>query len=195
MEKVFKKLIDSFQDSDFKTLPFDDEELENTPKRLAKMYTNEIFRGLNEDPKKYLNENTVFNSEYTQGILGVFDIDFSSTCAHHLLPFIGKVSFAYLPDKKIVGISKIPRFIDCFAKRPQLQERLTQQIVDCFQENVQSRGCIAVIEAKHLCMTTRGVKIPDAITVTSFCSGVFLKESIIRQEFFSLLGNSRLKNV
>ncbi|MGI6453858.1 MAG: GTP cyclohydrolase I FolE [Syntrophomonadaceae bacterium] len=160
------------------------EGLVDTPKRVARMY-EEIFSGLDSDPKDLL---TVSFSEYHDELVLVRDIPLYSMCEHHLLPFYGQAHVAYIPKGgKIVGISKLARVVDAFAKRPQLQERLTSQIADCIFEALNPFGVAVVIQAEHMCMTMRGIKKPGAQTVTSAVRGVFETSSRTRSELLTLL--------
>lgn len=171
------------------------EGLLETPHRVAKMY-NEIFGGYDIDPANFLKK--VFeddagiedfdesNPDYNQGMVIVRDIAFYSHCEHHMVPFFGKVHVGYIPGKKVVGLSKIARVVDAYARRLQIQERLTKQIADILWEELDPQGVIVVIEAEHLCMKMRGIKNPCADTVTSAVRGIF-KEYPTRQEFFQLM--------
>ena len=158
--------------------------IKETPKRVAKMYS-EIFSGLTEDPHKVLGK--VFKEEFDELVL-IKDIPFYSMCEHHLLPFYGKAHIAYLPDgNKVVGISKIARLVDVFAKRPQLQERITNQIADTIMETLTPQGTMVVIEAEHLCMIMRGIKKPGTKIVTSAMRGIFLRDIRTRTEALNLI--------
>ncbi|MDW7674849.1 MAG: GTP cyclohydrolase I FolE [Bacillota bacterium] len=160
------------------------EGLVDTPKRVARMY-EEIFCGLNQDPSQHLE--IVFTEEHEEMVL-VKDIPIYSMCEHHLLPFYGKAHIAYIPKKgKITGLSKLARVVEGFAKRPQLQERLTSQIADAVMKALDPRGVIAVIEAEHMCMTMRGVKKPGSATLTSAVRGIFKTNEATRAEAFSLI--------
>lgn len=173
-------------------LDLNDEHLKDTPKRIAKMY-KELFCGICEPAEP--NFRTFTNPGYNEMI--IVQGDFSSTCSHHLLPFIGKFYFAYIPKKKVCGLSKIPRVVEFFARRPQLQERLTQQIIQYLDKKLESRGCMLVIKAKHYCEILRGVKQREdsASTITSAVTGEFFKpdpkKGNPRAEFLSLIN---LKN-
>ncbi|MCX5751588.1 MAG: GTP cyclohydrolase I FolE [Candidatus Saganbacteria bacterium] len=162
------------------------EGLKNTPARVAKMYA-EIFAGIGKDPGK---EATVFHQEEHEELVIVKDIPFYSICEHHLVPFIGKAHVAYIPTKgKVTGLSKLVRVVDGFAKRPQVQERLTSQIADTLMERLTPRGVMVVIEAEHLCMSMRGVKKPGSVTITSAVRGVFQKNAKTRAEAMTLINN------
>ncbi len=162
----------------------DREGLVETPKRVAAMY-EEIFSGINDDPKKHVK---VFSEKDNDEIVVVRDIPMYSMCEHHLLPFIGKAHIAYIPsDGKVIGLSKLARIVDLFAKRPQLQERLTSQIADFLEEELQPLGIAVVVEAQHLCMTMRGAKAAGSATKTSALRGVAKKDARTRAEIMSLL--------
>lgn len=158
---------------------FDEESLQNTPKRI-KRFMEEWERN------KEFNFTTFDNPNYDQMVI-LKDIDFYSLCEHHLLPFYGKAHIGYIPDKKICGISKLARVVDKFASKPQLQERLTQEIADFIEEKLQPQGVMVVIEGIHLCMRMRGVKKPNSVMVTSAIKGVFKKQDA-REEFLRLIG-------
>ena len=147
-----------------------------------------LTKGYHEDPVAIL-QSAIFNEDCDQMVV-VKDIEFYSLCEHHLLPFFGKVHIAYIPNGKITGLSKLPRVVDVFARRLQLQERLTNQIKDCIQQTLQPQGVMVVIEAEHMCMQMRGVQKMHSMTVTSAFSGVF-EEQPTREEFMNLI---RLKN-
>jgi len=159
------------------------EGLVETPKRIANMYA-ELLAGSDEDPKEHLG--SVFNEKYDEVVL-LKDIAFYSICEHHLMPFIGKAHVAYLPDGKIVGISKLARVVDCFARRLQVQERLTVQIADFLMENLKPQGVVVVIEASHSCMTIRGAKKPGSVMVTSALRGIFKRDPRSRNEVLELI--------
>jgi len=164
----------------------DREGLLDTPKRVAKMFA-EIFSGIDEDPKVHLQ--TIFNIDHDEMVL-VKDIGFYSMCEHHFLPFFGTVSVAYIPKNgKITGLSKLARVVDCIAKRPQLQERLTSSIADIIMECLEPEGVAVVVDAEHMCMSMRGVKKPGARTVTSAVRGIFRSDSKTRNEVFALIKN------
>jgi len=165
------------------------EGLIDTPKRVAKMYT-ELFNGLHEDPRECLKVNFV-TDEHDEMIM-VKDISFYSMCEHHLLPFYGTAHLGYLPaGGKIVGLSKLVRVIETVSRRPQLQERLTTQVADAVMEMLAPKGVVVVVEAEHLCMSIRGVKKPGAITVTSAVRGLFRRNPASREEAFSLINKGR----
>jgi GTP cyclohydrolase IA len=159
--------------------------LRDTPARVARMY-EEIFAGLNADPCALLT--TVFEADHDEMVL-VKDIAVASTCEHHLVPWVGVAHVGYIPNEKgqITGLSKIARVVDVYAKRPQVQERLTTQVADAIESCLEPRGVIVVVEAEHLCMSIRGVKKPGAKTVTSAVRGLFRDNQPTRAEAMSLM--------
>jgi GTP cyclohydrolase I len=164
------------------------EGLRRTPLRVARMY-EEMTAGYHVDPVKLINE-AVFTVDYDEMVV-VRDIDFASLCEHHLLPFIGKAHVAYIPDGKVVGLSKIPRVVEMFARRLQLQERMTQQIAAFLEETLHPCGVAVVVEGLHLCMAIRGVKKANARMVTSAVRGSFKENLNTRNEFFAHIGHPR----
>jgi len=161
------------------------EGLLETPKRVANMYA-EIFSGLETDPKQFLK--TFNEPQQHDELVIVRDIPLYSVCEHHLLPFIGKAHIAYIPKNgKIIGLSKFARIVDCFAKRPQVQERLTAQVADFLYENLQPYGVAVLIEAEHLCMTMRGARAAGSKTQTSALRGIMRTDAKTRAEVMSLL--------
>ena len=161
----------------------DREGLVKTPERVAKALRY-LTSGYEKDAKQILND-ALFVEEYDEMVV-VKDIDFFSMCEHHLLPFIGKAHVAYMPHKRIVGLSKIPRLVEMFSRRLQVQERLTTQIANAIQETLQPAGVGVVIEAQHLCMMMRGVEKQNSKTITSAMRGVFLEDLRTREEFLRL---------
>jgi GTP cyclohydrolase I len=161
----------------------DREGLLETPDRVARMYA-EIFSGLHTDPAVHLQKT--FAQKHDEMVL-VKDIEFSSMCEHHLLPFTGKVHVAYLPNGKIVGLSKLARVVDAVARRPQVQERMTEEIADLIMEHLKARGVGVIVEASHSCMTIRGVRKPGSMTITSSMRGGFLEYPETRAEMMSLV--------
>jgi len=158
--------------------------IKDTPKRVARMYA-ELFAGLHKDPAK---EVSVFHEEDHEEMVMVKDIPFYSMCEHHLVPFFGKAHVVYIPTSgRVTGLSKLVRVVEAFAKRPQVQERLTSQIADCLMKRLKPRGVFVIIEAEHLCMSMRGVKKPGATTTTSAVRGVFQKNAKTRSEALSLI--------
>jgi len=156
-----------------------------TPARVARMYA-EVFAGMREDPAAHLE--TVFEADHDE-IVMVRDIPFASMCEHHLVPFLGKAHVAYIPNStgRITGLSKLARLVDTFARRPQVQERLTTQVADVLESELQPKGVLVVIEAEHLCMTMRGVRKPGASTVTSSVRGLFRDNAATRYEAMRLV--------
>lgn len=159
------------------------EGLEETPYRVLKAFM-EYTEGYLEDPKSHLEK--IFNVDHNEIVL-VKDIDFNSVCEHHFAPIIGKAHVAYIPNGKITGLSKIGRMVDGYAKRFQVQERLTNQIADAMEDVLHPLGVMVLIEAKHMCMSGRGVKKINSITTTTSTRGVFAEDSTKRMEFLSLL--------
>ena len=160
------------------------EGLIKTPERVAKSI-DFLTNGYKENPSKIL-KSAMFAENYSQMVL-VKDIEIYSLCEHHMLPFFGKTHIAYIPNGHIVGLSKIPRIVDVFAKRLQVQERLTDEIKDCLQDTLNPKGVAVVIEAQHLCMQMRGVQKQHSSTTTSAFSGIFLKDEKTRSEFMTLI--------
>ena len=163
--------------------------LRETPERVARMYA-EIFSGLREDPGEHLS--VTFEAEHDEVVL-VRDIDLYSVCEHHLVPWLGKAHVAYIPgeDGRVTGLSKLARLVEGYARRPQVQERLTSQVADTLVRVLDPTGVLVVVEAEHLCMSMRGVRKPGAITVTSAVRGHFLTSAAARAEVLSLIGRSR----
>lgn len=160
------------------------EGLVKTPERVAKALQFLTY-GMHQNGADILR-SAIFTEEYRQMVL-VKDIELYSTCEHHVMPFIGKAHVAYIPDGKITGLSKIARVVETFARRLQVQERLTVQIRDCIQDTLNPLGVAVVIEASHTCMTLRGVQKANAVTTTSAFSGIFLKDERTRNEFLNLI--------
>ncbi len=160
------------------------EGLLKTPERVAKSMKF-LTDGYKQDPAKII-QSAMFSEEYSQMVL-VKDIELYSLCEHHMLPFFGKAHVAYIPNGHIVGLSKIPRIVDVFARRLQVQERLTDEIKDCIQETLNPRGVAVVIEAQHLCMQMRGVQKQHSSTTTSAFSGIFMSDEKTRAEFINLI--------
>ena len=154
----------------------------DTPKRVANMY-DELLSGYTTDPVALLN-GAMFDVEYDEMVV-IKDIDFYSLCEHHLLPFYGKVHVGYLPRHKVIGLSKIPRLVEMFARRLQVQERMTQQIAVVMDELIEPIGVGVVIEAKHLCAAMRGVRKPNTVMTTSAVRGLFKKNALTRDEFMN----------
>lgn len=177
LESLFDKVLDNLGGERGR------QGLENTPLRVAKSMQF-LTQGYDEDPCAII-QSAMFDEEYSQMVL-VKDIEVYSLCEHHMLPFFGKAHVAYIPNGRIVGLSKIPRIVDVFARRLQVQERLTNQIKDCIQETLNPVGVAVVIEAQHMCMQMRGVQKQNSVTTTSAFHGEFLKETT-RQEFVNLI--------
>jgi GTP cyclohydrolase I len=165
----------------------DREGLRETPARVARSYA-ELFAGLHEDPRAHLRR--VFTVKYDEMVL-VNDITFASLCEHHLLPFIGKAHIAYLPNGKVVGLSKIPRAVDALAHRPQVQERMTEELADLLMEELNARGVGVILEATHTCMAIRGVRKTGSIMTTSSMRGTFRTNPATRSELLALVYGSR----
>ncbi|HUI89226.1 MAG TPA: GTP cyclohydrolase I FolE [Anaerolineales bacterium] len=170
----------------------DREGLKNTPKRVARMYP-ELLAGYHTDPQKLVND-AIFHVSYDEMVI-VRDIEFYSLCEHHMLPFMGRVHVAYIPNGKVIGLSKIPRIVDMYARRLQVQERLTRQIADFINDLLRPHGVAVVVEALHLCAMMRGVRKHDARMTTSAMQGGFRTNSATRQEFLDNIsrGASQLK--
>lgn len=160
------------------------EGLQRTPMRVAKSWQF-LTKGYGENPTEAIGKG-VFSAE-TEEMVVVRDIDFFSQCEHHLLPFFGRVHIAYLPDKKIIGLSKLPRLVEIFSRRLQVQERMTDEIAKTIQEVLQPRGVGVVVEAQHLCMMMRGVQKINSITTTSAMLGAFRTQMETRTEFLKLI--------
>jgi GTP cyclohydrolase I len=165
----------------------DREGLLKTPNRVARAY-GELMAGLHTDPKVHLR--TVFHESYDEVVL-LRDIEFHSLCEHHLLPFTGRAHVAYLPDGKVVGLSKLARLVEGYARRPQVQERLTTQIADALMEELNPIGAACVIEATHTCMTIRGAHKPGSVMVTSALRGIFKENPSSRNEILTLMYSER----
>ena len=164
--------------------------LEKTPERMSKSYEF-LTSGYSVDIKKELN-NAIFKEDYDEMVL-VKNIDFFSLCEHHMLPFLGKIHVAYIPNGRVIGLSKIPRIVDIFSRRLQLQERLTAQIAKCLQDYLNPKGVGVVCEGTHLCMAMRGVQKISSYTTTSAMEGRFKSDARTRQEFLSLISMSGAK--
>lgn len=179
IEKAVREILEAIGENP------DREGLRDTPKRIARMY-EEIFSGLEADPKQYLD--IYFQEENHQELVLVKDIPFYSMCEHHLVPFYGKAHVGYIPKNgMLTGLSKLARVVETVSKRPQLQERLTSTIADTIVEKLQPIGVIVVVEAEHMCMTMRGVKKPGSKTVTSVVRGIFQRDAKARAEAMSLI--------
>ncbi len=163
----------------------------DTPSRVARMYA-EITEGLRIDPAEHLT--TTFEADHDEIVL-VRDIPFSSLCEHHLMPFIGTAHVGYVPGPsgRITGLSKLARVVDGYARRPQVQERLTTQVVNALEDTLEPKGAIVVLEAEHLCMSIRGVQKPGALTVTSAVRGLFREDPRSRAEAMALINHQRTR--
>ncbi|MEJ2196101.1 MAG: GTP cyclohydrolase I FolE [Ignavibacteriaceae bacterium] len=168
------------------------EGLKATPKRFAQAYEY-LTSGYHKDIKKVLNK-AIFNEKYDEMVL-VKNIDFFSLCEHHLLPFYGKIHVAYIPDGKIVGLSKIPRIVEVFARRLQVQERMTKEIAETIEQYLQPRGVAVVGEAYHMCMMMRGVEKQNSSATTSSMLGVFKEDARTRMELLDLIGHKNLNKL
>jgi len=179
IEKAIKEILQALGEDTNR------EGIKLTPKRVANMYA-ELLAGSGEDPA--IHVKSLFREKCDEIVL-LRDIPFYSICEHHLLPFIGKANVAYLPGEYVIGVSKLARIVDCFAKRLQVQERLTAQIADFLNESLKPKGVAIVLEASHSCMTIRGIKKPGSIMVTSALRGIFKKDPRSRAEVLSLMHN------
>lgn len=180
MKVAIKKML-----ADEKTVGLlDAAHIQDTPARVVKAY-EEYMSGVKERPEDILK--TTFPSDGSHGMVVIEDIQINSLCQHHLVPFIGKAWFGYIPRKKLVGLSKIPRLVDCFAHRPQIQEDLCKQIVESFTQIVDPMGCGIIMRSKHLCMSIRGVKKHNAKTRTIELAGTFLHNPSVKQEFLEAI--------
>jgi GTP cyclohydrolase I len=160
--------------------------LQETPDRVVKAIEQDWAAGYNQDPAEVLKVFEDGGEDYT-GILFQGSIPATTNCEHHMCAVIGVAHFAYIPDGRIVGLSKIPRLIGVFAQRYQVQERLTRQIVDSFMEHVQPLGCGLVMQLRHLCMEGRGVRLPNTVTTTSDMRGIFIEKPHVKEEFMNLV--------
>ena len=176
----FSKIIDLLGEDNQR------EGLEKTPMRAAKAMKF-LTEGYKKDPKQIL-QSAMFSEDYNEMVI-VKDIELYSLCEHHMLPFFGKAHIAYIPNGKIVGLSKIPRIVDVFSRRLQVQERLTEQILDCINDTLKPKGVAVVIEASHMCMMMRGVQKQNSTTTTSGFRGTF-KETDTRNEFLKLISSN-----
>ncbi len=161
----------------------DREGLLETPARVARMYA-ELFSGLHQDPREHTKK--FFTEKYDEVVL-VRDISFNSMCEHHLLPFMGKAHIGYMPDGRVIGLSKLTRVVETVARRPQVQERMTETIADLLMEELQAKGVAVVIEATHTCMTIRGIRRPGSLCVTSAMKGIFRSNLSSRSEIMTLI--------
>jgi len=179
IEKAVREILDALGED------ADRDGIKLTPKRVANMYA-ELLAGSREDPTDYVRG--LFKEKCDEIVL-LRDIPFYSICEHHLMPFIGKAHVAYLPKEYVIGVSKLARIVDCFAKRLQVQERLTAQIADFLNEHLKPQGVAILLEASHSCMTIRGIKKPGSVMATSALRGIFKKDPRSRAEVLSLMHN------
>jgi len=179
IEKAVREILDALGED------ADRDGIKLTPKRVANMYA-ELLAGSREDPTDYVRG--LFREKCDEIVL-LRDIPFYSICEHHLMPFIGKAHVAYLPKEFVIGVSKLARIVDCFAKRLQVQERLTAQIADFLNEHLKPQGVAILLEASHSCMTIRGIKKPGSVMATSALRGIFKKDLRSRAEVLSLMHN------
>ena len=193
LQPIYKKMNDNYNKDLAKNIKSILEEIGELPEREGLLKTPErvaksmefLTSGSKKDPSEVL-KSAMFSEDYSQMVL-VKDVELYSMCEHHMLPFFGKAHIAYIPNGKIVGLSKIPRIVDVFARRLQVQERLTDEIKDCIQDTLDAKGVAVVIEAQHLCMQMRGVQKQHSSTTTSAFSGIFLKDEKTRSEFMTLI--------
>lgn len=185
MEEAVKKILEHIGENPNR------EGLLDTPKRVKKAWEY-MCGGYNQDPKQII-QKALFTSSNDEMVV-VKDIEFYSMCEHHMLPIIGKAHVAYIPDGKVVGLSKIPRVVDLFARRLQIQEQLTEQICDAINENLKPKGVAVVIDARHMCMEMRGVEKICSSTVTSALRGLFKKEKKTKDEFMTIISSSFQKH-
>ena len=178
LSESFSKVIDSLGEDKER------EGLKKTPERVAKAMQF-LTHGYDLDPDSIIDQ-AIFHEEYSEMVI-VKDIEVYSLCEHHMLPFFGKAHVAYIPDGKIVGLSKIPRVVDAYARRLQVQERLTIEIRDCIQRTLSPKGVAVVLEASHMCMQMRGVQKQNSVTTSSAFTGLFLKNDATRKEFINLV--------
>jgi GTP cyclohydrolase I len=183
IEKAVREILEAIGEDP------DRDGLRDTPARVARMY-DEVFSGLRESPDHHLK--VTFEAEHDEMIM-VRDIPCYSVCEHHLIPFIGRAHVAYIPseDGRVTGLSKLARLVEAYARRPQVQERLTTQIADEIDRTLEPRGVMVVIEAEHLCMSMRGVRKPGAVTVTSAVRGLFRDSVATREEAMRFINHSR----
>ncbi len=159
------------------------EGLKETPERIARMY-EEILSGMREDATEHLSKTFTVDDG---GLILEKDIPFYSTCEHHLVPFFGKAHIAYIPDGRVVGLSKLARTVEVYARRLQIQEQMTCQIADTVMKVLKPKGVMVMVEAEHMCMTMRGIKKPGSVTETLICRGIFEEDRHLQEQFFQLL--------
>ena len=193
LQPIYKKMNDNYNKDLAKNIKDILKEIGEKPEREGLLKTPErvaksigfLTNGYKQDPAEIL-KSAMFSEDYSQMVL-VKDIEIYSLCEHHMLPFFGKAHIAYIPNGHIVGLSKIPRIVDVFSRRLQVQERLTDEVKDCLQDTLNPKGVAVVIEAQHLCMQMRGVQKQHSSTTTSAFSGIFLKDDKTRSEFMNLI--------
>lgn len=182
IEKAIREIIEAIGEDPLR------EGLVETPERVARFY-EEVFGGVHTDPGEVID--AFFGEEHYQEIVMVREIPFYSMCEHHFVPFHGQAHVAYMPQGRVTGLSKLARLVEGFARRPQMQERLTAQVADCLNDRLDPLGVLVVIEAEHLCMSMRGVRKPGAVTVTSAVRGIMESNPATRSEAMSLLFGTR----
>jgi GTP cyclohydrolase IA len=182
IEKAVREIIEALGEDPLR------EGLADTPERVARFY-EEVFGGIHDDPGEVID--AFFGEEHYQEIVMVREIPFYSMCEHHFVPFHGQAHVAYMPQGRVTGLSKMARLVEGFARRPQMQERLTAQVADCLDNRLDPLGVLVVVEAEHLCMSMRGVKKPGAVTVTSAVRGIMESNPATRAEAMSLLFGTR----
>jgi GTP cyclohydrolase I len=182
IEKAVREIIEAIGEDPLR------EGLTETPERVARFY-EEVFGGIHTEPGDVID--AFFGEEHYQEIVMVREIPFYSMCEHHFVPFHGQAHVAYMPQGRVTGLSKLARLVEGFARRPQMQERLTAQVADCLDERLDPLGVLVVIEAEHLCMSMRGVRKPGAVTVTSAVRGIMETNPATRAEAMSLLFGTR----
>lgn len=182
IEKAVREIIEALGEDPLR------EGLAETPERVARFY-EEVFGEIHTDPGEVID--AFFGEEHYQEIVMVREIPFYSMCEHHFVPFHGQAHVAYMPQGRVTGLSKMARLVEGFARRPQMQERLTAQVADCLNDRLDPLGVLVVIEAEHLCMSMRGVKKPGAVTVTSAVRGIMESNPATRSEAMSLLFGTR----
>jgi len=182
IEKAVREIIEALGEDPLR------EGLAETPERVARFY-EEVFGGIHTDPGEVID--AFFGEEHYQEIVMIREIPFYSMCEHHFVPFHGQAHVAYMPQGRVTGLSKLARLVEGFARRPQMQERLTAQVADCLDNRLDPLGVLVVIEAEHLCMSMRGVKKPGAVTVTSAVRGIMESNPATRAEAMSLLFGTR----
>jgi GTP cyclohydrolase I len=182
IEKAIREIIEAIGEDPLR------EGLSETPERVARFY-EEVFGGIHSEPGDVVD--AFFGEEHYQEIVMVREIPFYSMCEHHFVPFHGQAHVAYMPQGRVTGLSKLARLVEGFARRPQMQERLTAQVADCLNDRLDPLGVLVVIEAEHLCMSMRGVRKPGAVTVTSAVRGIMESNPATRSEAMSLLFGTR----